>query len=305
MISVETSKGYADFLEVLKTNPGGYRFFHMLFPALLQGEKAIDSIIGQLRVIRKVIRHFDVVCIIRGGGGDVGLSCYNNYHLAREVANFPIPVLTGIGHATNETVTELVAFRNGITPTKVAEDLIRQFNLFAQPVNHAQQIVVGAASKIIADTGKQLQFEARLFKKSTENLISRNRQLIQNERQQIISPTQLSILRQNRNIDLQAALAERSSKSLVQRGHQAISNIKSMLGKDAANFLTNRQERVLRLESETNLLSPERVLQRGYSISMIGGKLVRNIAAIQQGEELQTILADGEIRSRIESTTTT
>ncbi|MDO9028037.1 MAG: exodeoxyribonuclease VII large subunit, partial [Candidatus Roizmanbacteria bacterium] len=109
IISVETSKGYADFLKIIDENSWGYKFFHFLFPAFLQGEKAIESIGHQLKRIEKVKSHFDVVAIIRGGGGDVGLSCYNNYQLASEVALFPIPVITGIGHATNETVLEMLA----------------------------------------------------------------------------------------------------------------------------------------------------------------------------------------------------
>ena len=112
IISVETSKGYADFLQVFEqaNKSWRYKFFHMLFPSLLQGDNAVPSIIKQLNRIKKVINHFDVVAIVRGGGGDIGLSCYNNYNLAKEVALFPIPVITGIGHATNETVTEMISF---------------------------------------------------------------------------------------------------------------------------------------------------------------------------------------------------
>lgn len=81
IVSVETSKGYADFLNVLEKNAWGYRFFHHLFPTLLQGERAAASIMVQLKRIEKVKEHFDVVAIIRGGGGDIGLSCYNNFEL--------------------------------------------------------------------------------------------------------------------------------------------------------------------------------------------------------------------------------
>ena len=79
IISVETSKGYADFLRVIDDNEWSYKFFHLLFPAILQDEKAVEAIIWQLRRIRKVIHHFDVVAIVRGGGGDIGLSAYNNF----------------------------------------------------------------------------------------------------------------------------------------------------------------------------------------------------------------------------------
>jgi len=80
IISVQTSKGYSDFIKVIEENSWGYKFFHLLFPSLLQGEKAVDSLINQLQRIKRVKTHFDVVAIIRGGGGDIGLSCYNNFY---------------------------------------------------------------------------------------------------------------------------------------------------------------------------------------------------------------------------------
>lgn len=301
LISVETSKGYADFLQVLNTNEAGYRFFHMLFPALLQGEKAIDSIIGQLRRIRSVIHHFDVVCIIRGGGGDVGLSCYNNYSLAKEVANYPIPVLTGIGHATNETVTEMVAHRNGITPTRVAEDLIRQFNMFAQPVDHARQIIYNATWKLLNETNKQLQFEGRLFRKSTESLINRNRQFILADRQKIVTSSQYFIVRQKKEIQQQATDAGKSYKTLLQSQQQQINYLVRTLDKDSGNLLSTQKDRLGRLESEVKILSPERVLLRGYSITLINGKLVKNLEELNNGDEINTILSGGEINSKIVS----
>src|SRR5690606_5181292 len=81
IISVETSKGYADFLKIISGNPWHYRFEQTLFPALLQGDKSIPSIINQLAHIATRVNEFDVVAIIRGGGGEVGLSSYNNYQL--------------------------------------------------------------------------------------------------------------------------------------------------------------------------------------------------------------------------------
>ena len=136
IISVETSKGYADFLEVFKSagNNWNYSIFHMLFPSILQGDHAAKTVIAQLRRIGRVRHHFDVVAIVRGGGGDIGLACYNNYELAKEIALFPIPVITGIGHSTNETVSEIVAHKNAITPTELADFLIQQFHNFLLPV---------------------------------------------------------------------------------------------------------------------------------------------------------------------------
>ncbi|HNS47622.1 MAG TPA: exodeoxyribonuclease VII large subunit, partial [Bacteroidales bacterium] len=93
LISVETSKGYHDFVTSIENNPYGYGFHYQLFPSLLQGEKAIVTMTEQLKNISRRLADFDAVAIIRGGGGEVGLSAYDNYELARQVAAFPLPVI--------------------------------------------------------------------------------------------------------------------------------------------------------------------------------------------------------------------
>ncbi|WP_343562898.1 exodeoxyribonuclease VII large subunit [Sphingobacterium sp.] len=141
IISVETSKGLSDFYKIINQNPWGYRLECTLFPALLQGDKSIPSIINQLAVITDKIAEFDVVAIIRGGGGEVGLSSYNNYLLAKAIALFPLPVLTGIGHSTNYTVSEMVAYKNAITPSELADFLIQKFHNFSIPIDKATESI--------------------------------------------------------------------------------------------------------------------------------------------------------------------
>ncbi|PZP49622.1 MAG: exodeoxyribonuclease VII large subunit, partial [Pseudopedobacter saltans] len=169
IISVETSKGYSDFLKVIDSNPFGYKFFHMLFPALLQGERSIPSIIRQLDLIKKVLHHFDLVAIIRGGGGDVGLSSYNNYDLAAAIATFPIPVITGIGHSTNETVSEIVSYKNAITPTELGDWLLQLFHNFSVPVQNAEKTIISESQQILFREERNLSQLLRLFKSVTSN----------------------------------------------------------------------------------------------------------------------------------------
>src|SRR5690606_33165939 len=130
IISVSTSKGYLDFINVIENNPWKYKFHFLLYPAVLQGERAVSTIVEQLKNIKKNLVHFDAVVILRGGGGEIGLSCYDSYELARAIARFPLPVLTGIGHSTNQTVSELVSWQSFITPTKLAEFLLQEFHNF-------------------------------------------------------------------------------------------------------------------------------------------------------------------------------
>lgn len=171
LISVETSKGYADFVKIIDNNPYAYKFEYRLFPALLQGDKAVQSIVDQLKSIEKVLDQFDAVAIIRGGGGEIGLACYNHYELAKAIATFPLPVLTGIGHSTNETVSEMVAFKNAITPSELADMLIQRFHEFAVPVVEAEEYLKTGIINLLKEKNTELDLLVRQFQLTSQHLI--------------------------------------------------------------------------------------------------------------------------------------
>lgn len=180
IISVETSKGLSDFFKIIRHNPWGYRFEYTLFPALLQGDKSIPSIIKQLALVAEKLEEFDAVAIIRGGGGEVGLSSYNNYMLAKSIAIFPIPVLTGIGHSTNETVSEMVAYKNAITPSELADFLIQKFHQFAIPVDDAQRRIVEA-------TKARFQQEERNLKQFSQAISWSSKAILSNQSHRLLT----------------------------------------------------------------------------------------------------------------------
>jgi len=181
IISALTSRGYADFMNVLQQRSNQYQIICKLFPAWLQGEKAVASIISQLRHIRRYKDVFDVVAIIRGGGGETGLAAFNEYLLAKEVATFPLPVLTGIGHATNQTVTEMVACVNCITPTKLAEFLIERFDAFADILHKAEDTLVRFTRTQMHMHNEQLLRTGRQLKVYVSHDLMQHRQQIMYE----------------------------------------------------------------------------------------------------------------------------
>lgn len=273
VISVESSKGYVDFIEVLEGNPWRYKFFHYLFPSLLQGEKAIDTIRMQLGRIRKVIHHFDVVAIVRGGGGDVGLSVYNNYQLARAIALFPIPVITGIGHATNDTVVEMVAHANAITPTKIAEYLIQRFHNFSVPVMQATEKITDRAKRLILEESNKLRSKVKLFRSVTATVTLEHRN-------QLLSS--MTFMKQ------QAIFLLRNYQEELKR---------VQLPEKATSFLKEQNTALSQLERNIGNMSPDKVLQRGFSITLKDGKAVKDIAEVKEGDTLETVLANGTISS--------
>lgn len=301
VISVATSKGFVDFAQVLDHNPWGYKFFHYLFPSILQGEKAVIGIISQLKRIERVCEHFDVVAIIRGGGGDVGLSCYNNYELSKAVALFPIPVITGIGHATNETVCEMVSYQNAITPTKIAEFLIQKFHNFSVPLQKARDLIIDKSSRLISDEKTKLQSEVKLFRSVSETILQRNRNAIDQSTMVLVQQSQFMI---KSNLTLMNGFNEQISKlSLLQIRQGAILLKRWQDSLYIQSKLRAKQE-VLQLQNlEKNLknLDPINILKRGFSITRINGKAVTDIAQVERGQEIETQVYQGKITSTIKN----
>lgn len=280
VISVETSKGFADYLNVLDGNPWGYKFSNYLFPALLQGDRSVGSILHQLRQIQKIIHHFDIVAIIRGGGGDVGMSSYNAYELAREIALFPIPVLTGIGHSTNETVSEMVAYKNGITPTEIADFLLQRFHDFSVPVQRAQEIIASEAQRLLDDARSEFRAQARYFRSMATSHLARSGQDL---RQALVSLSQFS------------GFLFKQQRGQISAEHQRID-------RSAAAQVRLQRLELTNVERRIQSLDPVNVLKRGFTITLRDGKAIKSVQDVKAGDTLTTITVDGRVTSRAAET---
>ncbi len=277
IISVETSKGYHDFLNVIDNNEWGYGFFHMLFPALLQGEGAIASITNQLKRIEKVIEHFDAVLIIRGGGGDIGLSSFDSYKLSSAIARFPLPVITGIGHATNFTVSEQVAFENKITPTEVAYYLIQRFHNFSVRVENAQKFFCDRTREIIAEQKARIRENGNTVKTMTDSMLFQNSTNI---------------------VELRHRLVKNSSATLDKNNSMLLSSMVK-LSSSLSKLIMKNNFQVYSFEEKIKLLHPENILKRGYSITLKSGKAIYDSGEIENGDEIETIFHKGRAKSKV------
>ncbi|MBN1339991.1 MAG: exodeoxyribonuclease VII large subunit [Bacteroidales bacterium] len=279
VISVETSKGYSDFKSKIENNPFGYSIFHMLFPSLLQGENAVAQLRVQLERIRKVKHHFDVVAIIRGGGGDVGLNCYDNYSLAHEIALFPLPVLTGIGHSTNETVVQMVAHSNNITPTDVADFLIQRFHNFAVPLKEWMRQVADMTPRLIQDKRQKMLEPVTVLNTEVRKILQEeNSRLAQLRTRMELRAMGGILLSEEKILSLKKYILQRARENLRQR-------------KGSLNEITDK----------VRMLDPENILKRGYSITYLNGKALTGIGNVSEGMKLETRLATGMIISIVET----
>ncbi|MGN5954504.1 exodeoxyribonuclease VII large subunit [Sphingobacterium lactis] len=277
IISVETSKGLSDFYKIINGNPWGYRFSTTLFPALLQGDKSIPSIIRQLEVIAERMENYDAVAIIRGGGGDVGLTSYNNYFLAKAIAIFPLPVLTGIGHSTNETVSEMVAYKNAITPSELADFLIQKFHNFALPVDEATERIVRAARKLFEQEHLHLNELVNAINWNSKTQLLKNKTQLEQSAQQLLRGSKLLLKQELSQLQQMSQDMQRMSKVLLKNENTSLLQIERLIG----------------------MLNPIHVLKRGYSIVRLDGKAVHQLDQVEVGSTLSIQVEDGQIESTV------
>ncbi|HET7003771.1 MAG TPA: exodeoxyribonuclease VII large subunit [Puia sp.] len=280
VISVESSKGYADFIKIIESNARGYRFFHMLFPSLLQGEKAIATMMDQLNRIRRVRDHFDLVVIVRGGGDDIGLSFLNDYRLARAISEFPLPVLTGIGHSTNETVCEMISYSNAITPTKLAEWLLQKFHDFREPVEAAKKTIIDKSIRLLSEQQTRFRSEVKMFRSVTSYMLQRQRN---------------NMKLQTRSLIQQSDFRFRNEKADLIQFQNRIPGASNIL-------LKSRNQELEHIGKQIKNMSPENVLKRGYSITLLRGRAIKSFEEVQPGDILNTTVFAGNISSIVQST---
>ncbi|MEP3390684.1 MAG: exodeoxyribonuclease VII large subunit [Reichenbachiella sp.] len=141
IISSETAAGYEDFMNQFESNPYGYRAILDLFPATMQGDSAPSSIIDCLHKIYESDLGYEAVILIRGGGSKMDLDCFDDYDLCAHLAQFPLPIVTGIGHERDQSIADLVAHTRLKTPTSVAEFLVSRMMTFESEINQVQESI--------------------------------------------------------------------------------------------------------------------------------------------------------------------
>lgn len=299
VISVETSKGYSDFINILRSQAAGFAWWHFLFPSVLQGDKAAEGIISQLRIIRKVRQRFDMVAIIRGGGGDIGLNCYDDYQLAREIAIFPLPVITGIGHSTNETLAEMVAWGNKITPTDVAYFIVDKFKSFSQRIDNASKAIQTKSSGLMKWNWQNLDFFSQRMERGPKLYLTAQNQLLGNMSVSLGNST-MQLLKQNssRLDQLGGHISVMAPRNLYRQNCE-LDNRSLRLSGCVRTFFADHKAAISHLETKTMLLDPVNVLKRGYSITRLNGVSLKSTTELKPGDEITTRLYKGIVHSKV------
>lgn len=277
VISSETAAGYGDFCNQLSTNPYGFSFDITLFPAIMQGERTEESIISALNAINTDADSFDCVVIIRGGGAVSDLSAFDSLTLAENVANFPLPVITGIGHERDESVVDMVAHTRVKTPTAAAALLTDNLKRTADFIDSARTTIARAVSR-------RMETERIRLNRAAERI-----------------PVLFSLVntRHRALLDALNAKIESSVKRRLTAENTRIERLSSAIVPAVSRRLMTERHRIEMLSQRAEASDPARLLKRGYSITLHNGHTVRSAAELKDGDMIETRFGKGKIKSAV------
>jgi len=275
VISAAGAAGYGDFCKQLRNNPYGLKFYTCLFAAVMQGLQTVPTVIHSLERINKHLNLFDVVVIIRGGGSTTDLNSFDNYDLATYVANCPLPVITGIGHERDTTVLDYVAAIPVKTPTAAAEWLISQCSQCLQNVLDYKTFITNTVTSMLREERKHIEYISDSIPLSAKNIVERER----------IKLTRL----------LSVIPATASGRITTAKAY--IDNFATLLRTASQQFIRHENLRLDNLTDKVNLLSPQNILNRGYSITTLNGYAVTDASQVKPGNTLVTRFKSGKATS--------
>lgn len=275
VISSVTAAGYDDFCNQLSHNDYGFDFHVCLFPAVMQGEQVEASVLSALDCILRERDSWDVVVLIRGGGATSDLACFDTYLLAASCAQFPLPIITGIGHERDDTVLDCVSHTRVKTPTAAAAFLIHRMLATANELENVQRELARAISCFMDKENIYLQ---QIVKKL---------------------PDLFQQIRHHQELKLEQLLlhAQNGAKQYLSNQQHKTTTVAQHLSHALSTKITQETHRLNMLEQHCASLNPQRMLRLGYSMTLKNGKLIKSPSQLERGDEIQTQLAQGKIRS--------
>lgn len=299
VISSAGAAGYGDFVHQLENNAFGITFYHKLFPAVMQGEKAPQSIAEAFDRIYPFAGFFDLVVLIRGGGASLDLLCFDDYWLAYHITQFPLPVITGIGHDRDISVADMVAHTSAKTPTAVAEFLISGASRVLEQVN--------AYSRDLKQLTRQqlMQHQSRLDRQTyqvgpkVKQMLTLRKHALATMGNRLPGFT-IGYLQRHGQVlkQLQRHLVQVPPRVLTVEGQRLGRFIHQLKGQ-SVSLLKHAKMQMEMLEKNNRLNDPSEVLKRGFTITLRNGEVIKDRDLLRLGDVIETRFRDGQVSSEV------
>lgn len=296
VISSSTAAGYGDFVNHLETNTYGYHINITLFEAAMQGEQTEQSVLDALNRIGEEYENYDAVAIIRGGGSKNDLSWFDNYNIAYMVTQFPLPVISGIGHERDESIVDMVAHTRMKTPTAVANFIIDYNAQFEEQVDSTSSEIFGIAKEFLMSSEMYLNNMTMSIMKVRTRL-SKDTERCDRIMSEIRTRLNVRMKEEEMKLNMIGNKLETSPKRLISEQESHLNGIKELISRTTKHRIEKANEKLSFLEHRLTLNDPRTILKRGYSITRINGKVVTNDLETNEGDIMETLLYDGKVTS--------
>jgi exodeoxyribonuclease VII large subunit len=299
VISSRNAAGYKDFMEQLNNNPYGYTFYTKLFPAFMQGDEVKSSIIHCLDKIYEYENYFDVIAIIRGGGAQSDLSYFDHYELAANVAQFPLPVITGIGHEKDESVVDLIANTKLKTPTAVADFLVSKAYDFEQKLFQQRDQFLDFVNNYMYKKHQYLDQTSYKLVPLANNTVDRAKhklnlinQRLEHASKNLVSAKYNSLINKRQRISNIAFAYIKQEKYEIASKQQQIEN-------SVKTYIKNKHKSIENLTRAKSYLDPQNVLKRGFSITQKDGEVVKDGESLEDEDVITSYFYKGKVESKV------
>ena len=343
IISSATAAGYQDFVHQLQHNSFGYAFHTTLFPATVQGNDAPASVKRAMALVAKHKKNFDAIVMIRGGGSQTDLSCFDDYAIAAAIGHSPLPVLTGIGHERDESIADLVAHTRLKTPTAVANFLIDCFRSTEEELENLYDSIRKFSAQQLKLTDDKLERLSLRFSNQTKTLLQASKDKLEllsrglllkpksylEAQKHLVSDLDKDINAQTKDLlherqrhlqELSVCVEGKSQRYLHMKEHE-LNTLVHCIETEAKDGLKRKQlqfakcsdkvafgtqkkmqmetHRLKLLEMSIEANNPERLLLRGYTLTLVNGKITKSIKEINNGDVIETKMQDGTLHSLV------
>ena len=299
VISSKNAAGYTDFINHLAENSFGYVFYTALIETPMQGTETEQGIINALDKIAIHSSLFDLVAIIRGGGSQTDLSWFDSYDIAYHVTQFPLPVVTGIGHEKNMSVTDMVANMSLKTPTAVADFLIDGMAAAENELNELSAGIRDNTRIILEENRNRIETQSIQLLPLARMMISASREKISGKMMELISVGRENTFRSG---IVTANLLSRlftSVKTFSSENIKTIEASRQDLVALTLNSINNYRNKIAGLDNTLSILNPENVLKRGYTITSFNGKILKSRNKLNKDDIIDTLFTDGKVSSKV------
>jgi len=299
IISSKNAAGYTDFMNHITGNSYGYLFYTCLFDSPMQGPETEQGVINALDKIADKMHLFDLVVIIRGGGSQSDLSWFDSYNIAFHITQFPLPVITGIGHEKDLSVTDMVANQALKTPTATADFII---DITSETENHINTVWLSIREislTTIEKSRNRLESDRLKLQPLSQIMIAAIKDTISEKIIDIVSIGKDFTYRAGGIPGNQRSRLVSAVRSFAKEEQMNLKRKNDNLRNMVLNYIELNQKKLEAFENTLHILNPFNVLKRGYTITSLKGQIITNKDALKEGDTIDTQFSDGIVSSKV------